>query len=350
MSQVHTLQMGRLIAAGSKSELGKAIDVLASLEALHIVDYDDSEEGFSMGLPGSRSEEVGRDLVKARAARSVVNASPPSRPLKADEIRSRLDGGLQREIDQALELSSKISDLDSEIDSLVEQEDSLAKLEPLGVDLDLLSGYDSLVAHVGMVDDVSAAREVSSSGIIIESRKQDGMVAIFLRNDDSEQTESLLDSAGFQQTPIPSGSGSVTKLLSEIKSKKEEALIEKGGFESKLDSWSQSYGEILVCGLEVLERDHELLTAPVRVAVSDHAFVIDGWVEMRRAEEVESALSDCCLHIETTAFEMEAGAEDMDTQTTITPNKCLPSHIKRGVLPGRWSYSLMQLEDRLTEG
>ena len=43
MSQVHTLQMGRLIAAGSKSELGNAIDVLASLEALHIVDYDDSE-------------------------------------------------------------------------------------------------------------------------------------------------------------------------------------------------------------------------------------------------------------------------------------------------------------------
>ena len=43
--------MGRLIAAGSKNELGGAIDVLASLEALHIVDYDDSEEGFSMGMP-----------------------------------------------------------------------------------------------------------------------------------------------------------------------------------------------------------------------------------------------------------------------------------------------------------
>ena len=75
MSQVHTLQMGRMIAAGSKEDLGKAIDVLASLEALHIVDYDDSEEGFSMGIPAGRSEEVGRDLVKARAARSVVNLS-----------------------------------------------------------------------------------------------------------------------------------------------------------------------------------------------------------------------------------------------------------------------------------
>ena len=47
MSQVHTLQMGRLVAAGSKNKLSEVIHSLASLEALHIVDYDDSEEGFS---------------------------------------------------------------------------------------------------------------------------------------------------------------------------------------------------------------------------------------------------------------------------------------------------------------
>ena len=85
----------------------------------------------------------------------------------------------------------------------------------------------SLVTHVGRVDNISAAREFSSSGIMIESGKQDGMVAIFLRNNDSEEAESRLESAGFQQTPIPSGSGSVTELLSEIRSKKEETLIKR---------------------------------------------------------------------------------------------------------------------------
>ena len=128
MSQVHTLQMGRLIAAGSKSNLAIAIDSLAALEALHIVDYDDSEEGFSLGTPDIKSEEVGRDLVKARAARSVVNPPSPSRPLVAEEIRSKLDGGLQNEIEGVLDLSSKISDLEVAIGSLQEQEDSLACL------------------------------------------------------------------------------------------------------------------------------------------------------------------------------------------------------------------------------
>ena len=71
--------------------------------------------------------------------------------------------------------------MDVVIGSLQEQEDSLEELEPLGVDLDLLSGYESIVAFVGRVDDIPAAREVSSSGLMIESRKQDGMVAMFLR-------------------------------------------------------------------------------------------------------------------------------------------------------------------------
>ena len=225
MSQVHTLQMGRLIAAGSKSNLAIAIDSLAALEALHIVDYDDSEEGFSLGTPGIKSEEVGRDLVKARAARSVVNATAPSRPLVAEEIRSKLDGGLQKEIEGVLDLSSKISDLEVAIGSLQEQEDSLAELEPLGVDLDLLSGYESIVAFVGRVDDIPTAREASSSGLMIESRKQDGMVAMFLRKEDSKGAESLLESVGFQQSPIPPGTGAIPDLLAEIRTEKDLSLI-----------------------------------------------------------------------------------------------------------------------------
>mgnify|MGYP003307225454 CR=1 FL=1 len=50
MSQVNTQQMGRLVAAGSKDRLDEAIEILARLEALHIIDYDGGEEGFSLGL------------------------------------------------------------------------------------------------------------------------------------------------------------------------------------------------------------------------------------------------------------------------------------------------------------
>ena len=308
MSQVHTLQMGRLVAAGTKSSMSEAIDKIAELEALHIVDYDDSEDGFSLGVPGEKSEEVGRDLVKARAAKSVLPVSAPSKPMSANEVRSRLEGSLQGDIEEILEISSRISDLETEIGALNEQESSLSELEPLGVDLDLLSGYDSIAAFVGRVEDIEAARKASSRGLFLASSKQDGMVGIFLRKEDSHEVEPILESAGFQQSQIPPGSGSVSSLLSEVREKKNSTAMEKSQLEEKLEIWSKSNGEALVCGLEVLERDHEILTAPVRIAVSDHAFVIDGWVEMRRSEEVIRGLRDSCIHVEIIPFEMKAGA------------------------------------------
>ena len=97
------------------------------------------------------------------------------------------------------------------------------------------------------------------------------------------------------------------KGLSQIRGKMESTIDEKLRLEGELDSWSSANGSMLVCGLEVLERDHEILTAPVKVAVSDHAFVIDGWLQMRRSDEVTKALMDSCLHVDITPFEMEAG-------------------------------------------
>ena len=94
MSQVNTQQMGRLVAAGNKDRLDDAIGILARLEALHIIDYDGGEDGFSLGTPNPKSESVGRDLVKARAAASIVGASGPDSPVPAAPVRDALESGL----------------------------------------------------------------------------------------------------------------------------------------------------------------------------------------------------------------------------------------------------------------
>ena len=73
MSQVNTQQMGRMVAAGIKTKLDDAIGILAELGVLHIIDYDGTEDGFTLGSPAPGSEEIGRDLVKARAAASIVS-------------------------------------------------------------------------------------------------------------------------------------------------------------------------------------------------------------------------------------------------------------------------------------
>ena len=308
MSQVNTQQMGRMVAAGNKEDLGQTVDILARLEALHIIDYDGSEDGFSLGSPEEGSEEVGRELVKARAAASVVEASGPARPVPAGPVRDSLGGELPSKIDQVLLDSSRIDDLGNEISSLTEEEGALSQISPLGIELELLGGYKTITAFVGTVENIAEAREAVGSGLIIEGKTgKSGLIAAFVRNQESGQTSSKLERAGFETIQIPEGEGSATDRLSEVRKAKGTLEGEKYDLEKRIEDWSKSNGEMLLCGLEVLERDHDVLTAPVRIAVSEHAFVIDGWVAMGRSEEVQRALKDICLFTEVTPFEMEAG-------------------------------------------
>ena len=308
MSQVNTQQMGRMVAAGNKEDLGQTVDILARLEALHIIDYDGSEDGFSLGSPEEGSEEVGRELVKARAAASVVETSGPARPVPAGPVRDSLGGDLPSKIDQVLLDSSRIDDLENEISALAEEEEALSQISPLGIDLELLGGYKTITSFVGTVENIAEAREAVGSGLIIEGKTgKSGLIAAFVRNQESGQTSSKLERAGFETIQIPEGEGSATDRLSEVRKAKGTLEGEKYDLEKRREDWSKSNGEMLLCGLEVLERDHDVLTAPVRIAVSEHAFVIDGWVAMGRSEEVQGALKDICLFTEVTPFEMEAG-------------------------------------------
>ena len=64
MSQVKTQQMGRLLAAGSKDLIDEVVDALAELNALHIIEYDGTDEGINLGTPKEEAEEVGKRLLQ----------------------------------------------------------------------------------------------------------------------------------------------------------------------------------------------------------------------------------------------------------------------------------------------
>ena len=59
---------------------------------------------------------------------------------------------------------------------------------------------------------------------------------------------------------------------------------------------------MLAC-IELLERDLEILNAPVRVAVSEHAFVMDGWIPSSSVKESSVALKMVSTVVETEQFE-----------------------------------------------
>jgi len=306
--------MGRLLAAGTKDKIDDVIDALASLNALHIIEYDGSDEGFNLGVPKEESEIVGKRLNKLRSAASIVDFSGPKNPVSADKVRSELDGSLSKAVDELLEKSTRLDSVEGRLSSLQEDESTIELLSSLNLDVELLSGYSTLNSFIGTISGNFSDIELELQDGAIEGLFFQGsinaskVIALFVKAEQSNDAQSLLNQLGFQAINIPEGiSGDPNQLIVDLRSQISELMAEKSLISNDIESWSNEYGSSLACGLELLEREHDILTAPVKLAVSEHAFFVDGWIELSRSEEVQSALTKSCLYSEVTPFKIEAG-------------------------------------------
>ena len=306
--------MGRLLAAGTKDKIDDVIDALASLNALHIIEYDGSDEGFNLGVPKEESEIVGKRLNKLRSAASIVDFSGPKNPDSADKVRSDLDDSLSKAVDELLEKSTRLDSVEGRLSSLQEDESTIELLSSLNLDVELLSGYSTLNSFIGTISGNFSDIELELQDGAIEGLFFQGsinaskVIALFVKAEQSNDAQSLLNQLGFQAINIPEGiSGDPNQLIVDLRSQISELMAEKSSISNDIESWSNEYGSSLACGLELLEREHDILTAPVKLAVSEHAFFVDGWIELSRSEEVQSALTKSCLYSEVTPFKIEAG-------------------------------------------
>ncbi len=193
MSQVQTRQMGRLTAAGVLDNLDDALEMLSRLKALHFIDYNGSEDGFSLGTPSDKSEQIGRDLNKVRAAVAQIEVAEPTEMTSATSVRKSLDGELPEKVDSLLSHMSRIDEIDTVVTSKSEEEATLGAISPLEVDVELLTGYSSLTSFIGTVNDVNAAKAAAANGIFIDGGD---VIAVFVKNEDASETSSALQNAG----------------------------------------------------------------------------------------------------------------------------------------------------------
>jgi V/A-type H+-transporting ATPase subunit I len=125
-----------------------------------------------------------------------------------------------------------------------------------------------------------------------------GVVAVFCRNEDADEVHAILGQHEFQSITIPEGEGLPREMIDSLTERKDALSSEISDLESETESWAAENGGMIFGGIELLERDLKIHTTPVRVAVSEHAFVMDGWVMTRSAEEVSDALSSVCTYVE----------------------------------------------------
>ncbi len=306
MSQIHTRQMGRLVAAGTLDCLDDTIHCLARIRALHLVDYDGSDDDLDMGSPHSSSDQLSRDVNKLRNAAGLV-AAKSSTVSSVEEVRATISGDLNEQIDVLMSTRTRIDEIEASLNSLSEEESMLSMVEPLGLDIDLLGGYKSLTCFVGTVSDISSVSPPDDGYMVHGAVGKKKVIGVFVRNEDSAEAQENLDSAGFTAITIPDCSGSISDRIQSIDEEKSDLVTEMTSLNANLEAWSNTHSDSLHASLELLERDQELATAPVRVAVTNHSFIIDGWVEMARADEVKEALRSVCTVVDVEPFKIKPG-------------------------------------------
>ena len=160
MSQFTTESMSRLILAGTREQLAATVRLVADLRAVHINDYVGNDEGLSLGKPEDASEDVSRRLTRIRGCAALIEAQRQTELLDASDVRSHLSDSIDDMVETSISRFEEIDTKRTEITQIDETLSVLSQLAPLGLELELMDGYDSLTSHVGTVRSLAKTRPV----------------------------------------------------------------------------------------------------------------------------------------------------------------------------------------------
>ena len=142
-------RVGRLIAAGSRSLIDDAVRVISRLKAIHMNEYEDDQEGFNLGTPSDNNDSIGNQLSTFRSIVSQTGAKGPSEAVSMDYARGTISQDFTTTVENLVHMFSRIDQIKDEMNNISGEIEVLTKLEPLGIDLDLLVGYSSITSFVG---------------------------------------------------------------------------------------------------------------------------------------------------------------------------------------------------------
>ncbi|MFP8951705.1 V-type ATP synthase subunit I [Natrialbaceae archaeon A-arb3/5] len=289
-------QMSKVSVAGSKGVMPTVIETIHDLNLVHLSDYDGSWQGFDNGNPIEGADDASEKLVTVRALESTLDLSPD------DVATGTVDDDWE---DRLEEIRTRINELDDQQSSVREQMrqvdekiDRVAPFAELGIDLDLLSGYehvDVLVgegSHAEVDDALAAAEEIRAYDLLTGG----DVVAIVAAPAEGESTDGLIDDAlvgiEFTRHAVPETEQSPEQYVNELQS-------DKRGFESELDSIASDLEQIkredggFLLRLEAeLTIEVQRAEAPLQFATSDRAFIAEGWIPASEYDRFVSALTD----------------------------------------------------------
>lgn len=285
-------QMSKVSVAGSKAVLEDVVEELHDLNLVHITDYDGSWEGFENGNPLEGGEEVSGKLVQVRAVLNTLDVDDEDFDGDAhgfetrDELYERLDGVRER----VNSLEDERNELRNELREARERKRTVEPFVDLGIDLELLDGYDEIDVHVGLADpeEVREALEESESDEY-EVFGGDGVVAVAERG---VEFDDALMGVEFSELEVPDLRGDPAETLKEVEESIESLEDEISEIEARLDGIREEEAEFLLAAEEELSIEAQKTDAPLHFATTTNSFYAEGWIPSESYDDVLSRLHE----------------------------------------------------------
>ncbi|RRJ30768.1 V-type ATP synthase subunit I [Halocatena pleomorpha] len=304
-------RMSRVSVTGSTQVMDDVIETIHEMRLLHLTDYDGTWEGFDPGDPIHGADEASEKLVTVRSLQSILDVDEdtdaPDRVVTTEALETELESIRQ----SVNELDDQRSELTDQLRSVEDRIETMEPFATLGIDLDLLSGYDSLSVAVGDGDPTAIETALTEADIPeYELFEENGVVAVFARVEDktpqdstsstqSSTLEDVLVGTSFSTHEIPDADGNPEEYIEELHHERQQLESELGTIEEQLDALRSEHSGFLLAAEETLTIDVQRQEAPLSFATTDNAFVSEGWIPTERfgefVETLHSAVGD---HVE----------------------------------------------------
>ena len=286
-------RMSRVSVTGSKHVMDEAIEAVHRMELLHVTDYDGGWEGFEPGDPEAGADEASEKLVTVRSLESILGVegeeAGPQRIVTDDQLEEELEA-VRTEVN---ELDDRQDELEDKLRGL---EDTIERLEPLaelGIDLDLLAGYDSVEVAVGRGDQEAVRRALVDAGIAdYELFTGDGVLAVVARTE--ENLEDLLVSTAFEGLELPETGETAdpSARIAELENERDRLAERLEDVEEEIEAAREEYGGFLLAAEETLAIETQRREAPLSFATTKNAFVAEGWIPTEQFVDLAEGLYD----------------------------------------------------------
>lgn len=279
--------MVRVVVVGPRGDLERVILTLYERRVLHLVDYEPGhDEGFALGSPLVQAAELSETLIKLRSVASVLKVTPETLAAESvgPDVRDRILT-LELNIGEEDEARKRTEALASDLNRRIEEMEPFAEL---GLPLETYRGYDTIEAIVGRL-----TREVRD----LEARLPDAevftagaLVAVFAVRDRAAEVRDVLAPFGYVPLRVPEEDGSPRERLESLRAERAKWARRREDIQKRLDTLRERYAGFLVAARDRLEEEIEKAEAPLRFAVTDHSYVIDGWVPAARFDRIKGDL------------------------------------------------------------